>query len=213
VKSEEALVLRNILGGVEPEIAARAAGMEEARGLEILTEAMKRVREYQLVMCYPFFPCGAVAEARRYRVHVLEILGAMERWDVYEGEVARAILGGGPRVIERVAQVLGAVMSADAGRRFFADEDRADFAADPLTYAKAFAMALFDRLLRALPNYLAAGEIAAYTRDRRKFVVERRKRVLELLERFPSLREPLQYKQIHTITGGVDDLVANLRNL
>jgi hypothetical protein len=68
--------------------------MEEARGLEIFAEAMKRVREYQLVMCYPYFPVGALTEARQYRLHVLEVLGAMERWDDHERELAMAIFKG-----------------------------------------------------------------------------------------------------------------------
>jgi hypothetical protein len=52
------------------------------------------VREYQLVMCYPFFPVGALSEARLYRLHVLEVLDAMGRWDDHEREVAIAIFKG-----------------------------------------------------------------------------------------------------------------------
>lgn len=177
----EALVLRNILNGVEPAAAARAAGMEEDRGAEIFAEAMRRVREYQLVMCYPFFPVGALGEAREYRLHILEILGAMERWDAGERELAGAIFRGRNVVKDGVAR-------ADAER-------------------------VLSQVLNALPHYLDAKEIPAYTRDRAKFVREKSKRVLGLLERFPSLREPLQYKNIIHYTGGAEGLVANLRNL
>jgi hypothetical protein len=181
VTALEALVLSNILNGVEPAQAARAAALEEDRGLEIFTEAMARVREYQLVMCYPFFPVGALTEAREYRLHVMAVLGAIERWDDHEREVAIAIFKG--------RDVRGdGVPREDAER-------------------------ILNEVLKALPHYLSAAEIPAYTRDRAKFVKERRARVIEALERFPSFREPLQYKNIVTYTGGVDGLVANLRNL
>jgi hypothetical protein len=181
MKPDEALVLRNILNGVEPAQAALAAGMEEARGLEIFGEAMARVREYQLVMCYPFFPVGALIEVRRYKRHVLEILDAMARWDDHERALAIAIFKGRNVVRE------DGVPREDAER-------------------------ILNETLKALPHYLSAAEIAAYTRDRAKFVKENRSRVIDALERFPSLREPLQYKNIVTYTGGVEGLVANMRN-
>jgi hypothetical protein len=181
VKATEALVLRNILNGVEPAAAALAAGMEEGRGLEIFAEAMKRVREYQFVMCYPYFPVGALTEARQYRLHVLEILGALERWDEHERELAMAIFRGHN------------VMKGDGVPREEAER-------------------VLNQVLNALPHYLEAAEIPAYIRDRAKFVKAHSRRVLEILERFPSLREPLQYKSIETYTGG-PELAGHLRNL
>lgn len=160
----EALVLRNILNGIEPAAAALAAGLEESRGLEIFTEAMRRVAEYQLVMCVPHFPVSALAEARMARRRVLEILGAIERWDDHEREIASHIFKGKNVVKEGVPR-------EDAER-------------------------VLGAVLDALPNYLEAADLRAYTADRGRFVRENRSRVLGALERFPSLREPLQFKKI-----------------
>lgn len=160
----EALVLRNILNGVDPAVAAVTAGMEESRGLAVFQEAMRRVAEYQLVMCVPHFPVMALAEARQSRRRVLEILGAIERWDHHERELAGAILRGRNVIKEGVPR-------EEAER-------------------------VLNRVLETLPSYLSASDIRAYTLDRAKFVREHRSRVLGAIEKFPSLREPLQYKKI-----------------
>jgi hypothetical protein len=125
-------------------------------------------------------PVGALTEARQYRLHVLEILGAMERWDDHERELATAMFNGRNVMKDGVPR-------EDAER-------------------------VLNEVLKALPHYLNVGEIPAYMKDRAKFVRERRSRVLEILERFPSLREPLQYKNIETYTGG-PELVGFMRSL
>lgn len=160
----QALVLRNILNGIEPVPAAQAAGLAEDQGLVIFNEAMRRVAEYQLVHCVPHFPVIAIAEARRNKRGVMEILAKIQDWDDGERELAMAILKG-RNVLKEGA-------------------DRAD------------AERVLNTVLEALPHYLEAGDIPAYARDRRQFVREHRSRVLDAVERFPSFREPFQYKPI-----------------
>jgi hypothetical protein len=72
---------------------------------------------------------------------VLEILGAMARWDDHERALAIAIFKGRNVVRE------DGVPREDAER-------------------------ILNETLKALPHYLSAAEIAAYTRDRAKFVKE-----------------------------------------
>jgi len=102
VTENEALVLRNLLNGVDPVRAAAAGGLPEAEGLAVFHEAMRRVQEYVLVHCVPFFPCAALSEARQNRALVMEVLGAIQRWDDGEREIAIAILRGRKVVAEGV---------------------------------------------------------------------------------------------------------------
>lgn len=77
----EALLIRNLLNGVEPVRAAQAAGLTEEEGLAAFSEAMKRVAEYRLVHCMPFFECGTLDQARAARLLVLEALEQIGHWD------------------------------------------------------------------------------------------------------------------------------------
>ncbi|SRR6266571_2846023 len=177
----EALVVRNVLNGVEPAAAASAAGLAQDAGLGVFQEAMRRVAEYQLVMCVPFFPVMALSEARMNRYRVLEVLDEIGRWDAGDRDLAAAILKG--------VNVLKQGVAREEAER------------------------VLNRVLDALPHYLDIADIRAYGADRAKFVRDHRARVLAAVERFPSLREPLQYKAIVHYTGGPEGLAANLRNL
>jgi hypothetical protein len=90
----EALLIRNLLNGVPVAAAAQASQMTEGEAGQAFAEAMKRVAEYQLVHCVPYTPVGALSEARRNRVRVLEMLGEIQRWDDEERGIVLAILEG-----------------------------------------------------------------------------------------------------------------------
>lgn len=59
--------------------------------------------------------------------------------------------------------------------------------------------AILRRTLNALPNYLNPAEIAPYRRDRKGFLLANKKRVIEIIERFVSFKNPLSYKHIEHI--------------
>ena len=90
----EALLIRNLLNGVPIAAAAQVSGMTEGEAGLAFTEAMRRVAEYQLVHCVPFTPVDCLADARRNRVRVLEMLGQIQRWDDVEREIVLAVLAG-----------------------------------------------------------------------------------------------------------------------
>lgn len=90
----EALLIRNLLNGVPIADAARVSGMTEGEAGQAFAEAMKRVAEYQLVHCVPYTPVGNLAEARRNRVRVLEMLGEIQRWDDRDREIVLEVLAG-----------------------------------------------------------------------------------------------------------------------
>lgn len=90
----ESLEIRNLLAGVAPARIAADAGEPEERVLARFADAMRRVAEYQLVHCVPFFSCGTLPEARRSQVKVIEILGRIERWDALERGLMLDLLKG-----------------------------------------------------------------------------------------------------------------------
>ena len=101
----EALLIRNVLNGVPAASVARAADLTEDEVAQAFAEAMRRVAEYQLVHCVPFFPVGSVIEARRHRLQVLDVLGEIQRWDDGERELALAILAGHNVIAEGVERM------------------------------------------------------------------------------------------------------------
>ena len=157
----EALLVRNLLNGVEPSTAACAAGLSEEEGLAAFSEAMKRVAEFRLVHCLPFFECGTVPQARQARFMVLEALERIGRWDNEERDLMIALFKGQrpDRVRAEIEKILAAT-------------------------------------LNALPFYMEKSELPAYRRDRQAFIRANRPRVIGLLERFVSFREPLLFKNI-----------------
>jgi len=78
------LQIANLLNGIPVEEVARIAGETPAEITTRFLSVMKLVAEYELVHCVPYFPCGSVAEACRNRLRVLDVLGAIERWDAIE---------------------------------------------------------------------------------------------------------------------------------
>lgn len=61
---------------------------------------------------------------------------------------------------------------------------------------------VLQRTLDAIPYYLHKSEHPAYFADRRQFIACNKKRVIEVLERFVSFRNPLIYKRIEHV--GID---------
>lgn len=90
----ETLVLENLLNGVEPAQAGAAFGLSEVEVTTLFAEVMRRVSEYTLVHCVPLFECTIIANARRNRQAVLEILDSIRRWDSVERDMALAMLKG-----------------------------------------------------------------------------------------------------------------------
>lgn len=167
----EALLIRNLLNGVASATASQAAGMSEEEGLAAFSEAMKRVAEFRLVHCLPFFECGTLAQARQARFMVLEALDRIARWDDGERELMIALFKGHKPDVDREA-----------------------------------AKAVLDGTLNALPYYLDRHEHTAYYRDRQAFIRAHRSRVIGLLERFVSFREPLLFKNIEHVGVGADNV-------
>lgn len=160
----EALLIRNLLNGVPAPEAARAAGLSEEEGLAAFSEAMKRVGEYRLVHCMPFFECGTLAQARTSRGMVLDALDRIARWDDGERELMIAVFKGQRPQVDR--ELLKAAL---------------------------------DRTLKVLPHYLDRTEHQAYYRGPQAFIRDRRTRVIGLLERFVSFREPLLFKNVENV--------------
>jgi len=129
----EALLIRNLLNRVPVVQAARASDMTEEDAAAAFAECMRRVAEYQLVHCVPFFPVGSVAEAQRHRLEVLEVLGEIQRWDDGDRELALAILAGhnviaegadrqhAERVVSRVLNALPYYLPKDNLREYVRD--------------------------------------------------------------------------------------------
>lgn len=178
VTEKETLLVRNILNGVPEEALAGALHLDTEDIRAAFAEAMRRVAEYVLVHCVPFFPCTLPVEAQRNRVLVMDIIGRIERWDDFERDVMLGLLKG-----ERV----------DAPRELIEQVMR--------------------RTLDALPHYLSLAEVRLYMADRRAFIAGHRRRAIEAIEQFVSFRNPLLYKNIIHVTGDVDALTANMRNL
>ena len=88
------LQIANLLNGVPVEEVARIAGEDRAETMARFLAVMKLVAEYQLVHCVPYFPCNSLAEACRNRLRVLDILGAIERWDAVERDFMLDLLKG-----------------------------------------------------------------------------------------------------------------------
>ena len=113
----EALLIRNLLNGVPVASAACASDLSEDDAAAAFAECMRRVAEYQLVHCVPFFPVGSVVEARRHRLEVLDVLGEIQRWDDGDRELALAVFAGHNVVAEgadraHTEQVLSRVLNA-----------------------------------------------------------------------------------------------------
>lgn len=100
----EALLIRNLLNGVDLGPAARASDMSEEDAETAFGEAMRRVGEYQIVHCVPYFPVNNLVEARRSRLQVLQILDAIADWDNGERALALEILSGRNVIKEGVAR-------------------------------------------------------------------------------------------------------------
>lgn len=126
----EALLIRNLLNGVEPPQAARGAGLDEADALAVFAEAMKRVAEYRLVHCMPFFECGTLAQARAARFMVMDALDRIARWDDGERELMARLFRDGraelPRaelesVLRRTLDALPHYMEKGELREYYRD--------------------------------------------------------------------------------------------
>jgi hypothetical protein len=178
VTEKESLLVRNMLNGVPAETLAGVLDMDVADIRAAFAEAMRRVAEYVLVHCVPYFPCTLPIEAQRNRVMVIDIIGRIQRWDDYERDIMLNLLKG---------------RNVDAPRELIAQ--------------------IMKRTLDAIPHYLTFAEQSWYTAGRRAFVAEHRQRVIEAVEQFVSFRNPLLYKNIIHVTGDVDALTANMRNL
>lgn len=94
MREQEKLVVANLLNGLAPERVAQDLHLDPGTVQAVFAEAMRRVAEYVLVHCVPFFPCQSLAEARRNRLRILEILAAIERWDAGERDAILALLRG-----------------------------------------------------------------------------------------------------------------------
>jgi hypothetical protein len=172
VTPNEALLIRNLLNGVPEADAARASDLSEADARDVFREAMRRVSEYRLVHCVPFFPCDSLIEARREREKVLDVLSAIQRWDDGERAIALDIF---------------------AGRNVLADGlPRAD-AERVLTKTLT---ALPNYLFVADNKARQVAEMAAWRKDRNGYIKAHRGQVREAVERFVSFRTPLLYKTI-----------------
>lgn len=90
----EHLVLLNLLNGVEPAVAGRAAGLAEDEVNALFTQAMRHVGEYALVHCTPFVECQSLPAARRNKLAVLDIVAAIQRWDTEERDLMLAVFKG-----------------------------------------------------------------------------------------------------------------------
>jgi hypothetical protein len=100
----EILVLRNLLNGVDPAAAGRAAGKAEDEVSALFAHAMRHVGEYALVHCVPNVECQSLPAARRNRLAVLEVIAAIQRWDAEERELVLAIVKGRNVVREGVSR-------------------------------------------------------------------------------------------------------------
>lgn len=92
-ENEELLIL-NLLNGVEPASAGLAAGMSGEEVLAAFSEAMKRVAEYRLVHCMPFFECGTLAQARQSRFMVMDAFKRILLWDAEGRDLMIALFKG-----------------------------------------------------------------------------------------------------------------------
>lgn len=110
----EALLIRNLLNGVEPAQAACAAGLAEEEGIAAFSEAMKRVAEYRLVHCMPFFECGTLLQARSARFLVLEALERIGHWDDEGRDLMIAFFKGQKpdRAAEEIKAILASTLNA-----------------------------------------------------------------------------------------------------
>lgn len=111
---KEALLVRNILNGVPEEALAGALHLDAEDIRAVFAEAMRRVAEYVLVHCVPFFPCALPIEAQRNRVMVMDIIGRIERWDESERDIMLGLLKGervdAPR--ELIAEIMRRTLDA-----------------------------------------------------------------------------------------------------
>jgi hypothetical protein len=94
VNERDALIVRNMLNGVDAFAAARAAGATEAHAMEIFSHAMRMVAEFVHVNGVPFFPCRSLADARRHRERVFEMIERITLWDEIERDMMLDLLKG-----------------------------------------------------------------------------------------------------------------------
>jgi hypothetical protein len=113
----DALIVRNVLNGVEAEQLASTLGGSAEDVSATFAGIMRLVSEYVLVHCVAFFPCGSVPEARRNRSKVMYVLGCIQDWDDGEREVMVALFKGRdiaeyclPR--EKVQEILARTLDA-----------------------------------------------------------------------------------------------------
>lgn len=159
------LEIANLLNGVPVEEVARLAGDPPEVVTARFVSVMKMVEEYQVVHCVPFFVCNSIATARRNRLTVLSVLGAIERWDAFEHDLMISL---------------------------FKHQQAGDIERDEL-------QKILRRTLDAMPNYLTKAEQPEFFRDPKAFIAGHRNRVIEVLERFVSFKNPLIYRRIEHI--------------
>ena len=94
MKEEEVLLARNVVNGIAPEALAQTQQVTVAVVMQAFSDVMRLVAEYRLVHCVPFFPCTAVADARRHRQRVFEVLEAIALWDEIERDMMLDLLKG-----------------------------------------------------------------------------------------------------------------------
>jgi len=176
----EALLIRNILNGVPPSTAAIAAGLSEEDGLAAFHEAMQRVAEYRTIHCLPLFMCNTVAAAQGSRLMVMEALNDIVRWDTTDRDVVAMLLRGQkPQIAsEEGARILRRTLRAIP---FYMNQPSEEAVGRDIAVYQA-AMSAYEKKNNWTPM--------------REYIRANRGRLLAILERFVSFREPLLLKNI-----------------
>lgn len=71
--------------------------------------------------------------------------------------------------------------------------------------AREEVVAILNRTLNAIPNYLSVSELREYEHNRKAYIQKHRARVIATVEQFVSLTEPLKYKRIEHVTGDAEN--------
>lgn len=152
----ENIAIGNLLAGCDIPAVAAGLGWQEATVSALLDKVLAVVSECMAVGDTPFFACATLAEARKQRLRVLDILAGLERWDATERPVLQAILRGEPgpdvsarfgldkpaigELFARVAPQIAARLTPDEQRALHADS------AGWLRANRARAIDILDRL-------------------------------------------------------------------
>lgn len=91
---DRVLIARNLVNGIEVMPLAQSLHVTEEQVAQAFSDVMRLVAEYVLVHCVPFFPCIGLADARRHRERVGEVLEAITLWDEIERDMMLDLLKG-----------------------------------------------------------------------------------------------------------------------